>query len=273
MPEKIVLAYEAYINNLLVYNCAAGGIGKPYSRRCGIPQGCPFSMTMVALIMRSWMLEMRTHAGISCYILAEDVLIIGTGMKMVSKFAKAVNATHLYLHKMGAKVAPGKSYNFASSNKARRWFKNTLWKHIDCSIEVIADFRYLGAHLTTRQATSSSTLGKRWEKAKQQLRRSRYCPTIPEAKAKGHPRKSLCRGHLRSGSGECYSKENQEYCCCSHRRLQEQKQQSQCQPVLLHNNQEQNDLDPDAQIFARRVMQIRRTACKKAIAERGSRTS
>ena len=63
-------------------------------------------MTMVALIMRSWIMEMRTHIGITCYSLADDVLIIGTGLKMVSKFAKAFNATHLYLHKMGAKVAP-----------------------------------------------------------------------------------------------------------------------------------------------------------------------
>ena len=75
-------------------------------------------MTMVALIMRSWILEMRNYIGISCYILAEDVLIISTGMKMASTFAKALNPTHKYLHKMGAKVAPDKSYNFASSKKA-----------------------------------------------------------------------------------------------------------------------------------------------------------
>ena len=140
MPEGFVSAYEAYINNLQVYNCVVGGIGKPYTRRCGIPQGCLFSMTMVALIMRSCIVEMRTYIGISCYILADDVLITGTGMKMVSRFAKALNATHQYLHKMGAKVAPNKSYNFASSNKARRWLKNTLWKYIESSIEVITDF-------------------------------------------------------------------------------------------------------------------------------------
>ena len=121
-------------------------------------------MTMVALIMRPWILQMRTYAGITCYILTDDVLIIVAGMKMVSKFAEALNATHQYLHKMGAKVAPGKSYNVASSNKARSWLKTTMWKHIGRCIEVIADFRYLGAHLTTRQATSSSTLDKIWEK-------------------------------------------------------------------------------------------------------------
>jgi hypothetical protein len=59
-----------------------------------------------------------------------------------------------------------------------------MWKHIESGIEVIADFRYLGAHLTTRQATSSSTLDKRSDKAKQQLRRLRHCPASTEAKAK-----------------------------------------------------------------------------------------
>ena len=64
-----------------------------------------FSMTMVALIMRPWIINMRTYACITCYILVDDVLILGTGMKMVSRFAEALNATHRYLHIMGAKVA------------------------------------------------------------------------------------------------------------------------------------------------------------------------
>ena len=81
-------------------------------------------------------------------------------------------------------MAPDKNYNFARSNKIRRWLKTTLWEHIDSGIEVISDFRYLGAHLTTRQATSSSTLDKRWGKAKQQLKRLRHCPASTEAKAK-----------------------------------------------------------------------------------------
>ena len=85
---------------------------------------------------------------------------------------------------MGAKVAPDKSYNFASCLKARNWLKETMWKHIDSSIHVITDFRYLGAHLTTRQATNSSTLDNIWETAKQQLRKLRFCPAKAEAKAK-----------------------------------------------------------------------------------------
>ena len=126
-------------------------------------------MTIVALKMRPWIITMRKYAGIKCYILADDVLIIGTGLKMLSKFAGALNATHRYLHLMGAKVAPDKSYNCASCKKARNWLKETMWKHIDSNIHVNSDFRYLGAHLTTRQATDSSTLDKRWGKTNSNL--------------------------------------------------------------------------------------------------------
>ena len=59
MPEGILAAYQAYFENLQVYNCLAGGIGQPYRRKCGIAQGCPFSMTIVALIMRPWIMGMR----------------------------------------------------------------------------------------------------------------------------------------------------------------------------------------------------------------------
>ena len=71
-----------------------------------------------------------------------------------------------------------------AAKQTRNCFNETMWKHIDSSIHVITDFRYLGAHLTTRHATNSSTIDKRWEKAKQQLRKLRFCPAKAEAKAK-----------------------------------------------------------------------------------------
>ena len=41
MPTGVLQAYQTYIENLKVYNCVAGGMGTPYTRTCGIPQGCP----------------------------------------------------------------------------------------------------------------------------------------------------------------------------------------------------------------------------------------
>ena len=79
MPPGVLRAYEAYLKALKVYNCVAGGMGTPYVRLCGIPQGCPFSMTNVALIMKPCIVMTKKITGISVYILADDVLIIATG--------------------------------------------------------------------------------------------------------------------------------------------------------------------------------------------------
>ena len=122
-------------------------------------------MNMVALIMRPWIIMMRTVGGVKCYILADDVLILATGMRMIASLAAALNKTHMYLHAMGAKVAPAKSYNFASTVAATTWLKNTWWEHISAKTDVVKDFRYLGAHLTSGTTTRSPTICKRRGKA------------------------------------------------------------------------------------------------------------
>ena len=95
-----------------------GGLGTPYTRRCGIPQGCPFSMMFVALLMRPWIIMMRA-ANVFATLLADDVLIISVGSRMVGRFAKALDRTHEYLTDMGSRVAPSTSFNFSNSAQAR----------------------------------------------------------------------------------------------------------------------------------------------------------
>ena len=64
MPQPVLIAYQNYLDNLMVYKCLAGDIGRPYLRRCSISLGCPFSMAMVALIMRPWIMIMRATGGV-----------------------------------------------------------------------------------------------------------------------------------------------------------------------------------------------------------------
>jgi len=141
--------------------------------------------------MRPWIAIMRTIGDVRCFILADDVLILALGENMLGQFAKALNSTHDFLQQMGAKVAPNKSYNFASGRKAVAWLRETTWEFIDATIEVVTDLRYLGAHLTTRQEPTSATLEARWEKGLSQLKKLRFCPASVEAKVarwgKGHP--------------------------------------------------------------------------------------
>ena len=115
MPPGTLKAYEGFLEKLEIYNSVAGGLGTPYQRRCGIPQGCPFSMMLVALTMRPWVFLMKTIPEKKAYILADDVLLLSTGTNMVRNAADAIYKTRDFLHTMGARVAPDKSYNFAST--------------------------------------------------------------------------------------------------------------------------------------------------------------
>ena len=101
---------------------------KRYGRKTGIPQGDPFSMMVVALLSRAWILQMR-ELDVTPRVLADDLLILATdhdhdgrhraGIADAAQghFAKAVsafNATHGHLQDLGAKIAPKKCYVFTS---------------------------------------------------------------------------------------------------------------------------------------------------------------
>ena len=98
-------------------------------------------MMYVALIMRPWIILMRCIPGVQAFILADDVLILATGKGMIGSVAEAVDKTHAYLHSMGAKVAPDKSYNFASTAEGKKWLEQTWWEGIQAKIQVVQDFR------------------------------------------------------------------------------------------------------------------------------------
>ena len=52
MPTKVLDSYKRYQESLSIRNSVAGGLGDKDRKRTSIPQGDPFSMMMVALIMR-----------------------------------------------------------------------------------------------------------------------------------------------------------------------------------------------------------------------------
>ena len=53
-------------------------------------------------------------------VLVDDIMVVVTGNGAYKRFVKALDATHEYLLALGAKVAPEKSYNFASDGNDRR---------------------------------------------------------------------------------------------------------------------------------------------------------
>ena len=66
------------------------------------------------------LLRGMTHRKIDAKVLADDVLMVSKGKTYLRSFADALDYTHGYLHDLGSKVAPSKSYNFANNPKGRK---------------------------------------------------------------------------------------------------------------------------------------------------------
>ena len=57
-------------------------------------------MTIVALLMRDWILELRNKQ-VDAKVLADDVLMMAKGRMMLRQYTKALDYTHQYLQDMG----------------------------------------------------------------------------------------------------------------------------------------------------------------------------
>ena len=86
-------------------------IGGRGNEIAGIPQGCPWSMMFLSLILRPWLLQQRQF-GLHPRILADDMLITAEGDNHLATFVHGFDATFVYLSDIGAKAAPSKSYTF-----------------------------------------------------------------------------------------------------------------------------------------------------------------
>lgn len=183
MPRGVLGAYKRFLEALLAYNVITVGLGHVHQRACGIPLGCPLSMMVVALLMRPWMIVAKVM-GVEPKVLANDVFMLARGRRMIETFAKVLNATHEYLRDMGAKVAPAKSYNFSSHIAGRKWLQSTWWPHIQSTIDVVSDFRYLGTHFSTQVQRRHKTQVERLNKALAQLRKLQFVGASRSSKAK-----------------------------------------------------------------------------------------
>ena len=165
MPEKVLNAYESFLESLVVRNTIVGGIGTPYKRPTGVPQGDPFSMMVAAMITRPWLVQMK-EAAVKPRILADDLQLLARGPNHLEQFQYAFDATHKHLHDMGAKIAPKKSVTFSSDWASRKWLKQRRWRRLGTTVTVLNDMRDLGAHFnSTSQRRYGATLTARMRRA------------------------------------------------------------------------------------------------------------
>ena len=206
------------------------------------------------------MKEMKVDAK----VLADDVMIIAKGRRMLRQYTKALDQTHQYLQDMGAKVAPAKSYNFASTEVGRKWLSETWWKKINSSIEVVKDLRYLGGHLSTTTKMSRRTIEARCEAGLNQLARLKYVPAEDDDKAKAILNQVY--------AGMLYGVEGSDITESMTAKISAAVMDVYRSRNDIHDadwfytaasNGSGKELDPVVQILTRRCMEFRRAICKR----------
>ena len=169
---------------------------------------------------------------------------------------------HDFLHTMGAKVAPDKSYNFASTKEGKAWLKDTWWSGIRSKIEVVDDFRYLGAHLTTKANCIRSTQEKRWANAQTQLEKLRYAQVSHEMKVRVIETKAYAVAMYGIEAAEVNVTKIAKLTTEVIDAFRSRNNDHNVDKFFSTISDDKQELDHNVQIFTRRAMQVRR-ACSK----------
>ena len=163
---------------------------------------------------------------------------------------------------MGANVAPDKSYNFASTVEGKKWFEQTWWEGIQAKIQVVQDFRYRGAHLTAGSSCNSSTMEKRWQKAHRQVKKLRFVPATPEAKVKARHAKIYASAMYGIEAAAVTPAKIAALAASIIDVCRSRNDNHNAGRFFTTLTADKDDVDPVVEVMARRVLQVRRTACK-----------
>ena len=121
----------------------AGGLGVPHAHPCGIPQGCPFSMMLIAFLLHPWARMVRAMRA-TPRALADDLLVFATGDEHEAIFSRVYEATLDYVKAIGAKVAPTKCYTFSTIAATRAKLRCNVWAGLGRFVPTKCSFRDLG---------------------------------------------------------------------------------------------------------------------------------
>ena len=185
MPHKIIEPYFRWLETMTSAFQVGKILGEPRHDRTSIPQGCPFSMMMVALLMTPWVNIMKDN-GLEPRVLADDLLFTAddnNGEDHLDLTIKGVELSIDYFEDIGAKVAANKCFTFASSSKTRNHLKKHIWKRGNKIINKNS-FRDLGSHLHLHKSKNGATLSERMLQATKMTKRLRWLNVSVETKHK-----------------------------------------------------------------------------------------
>ena len=159
--KNIVDTYLSYMNNLIIHNQYARGLGRARSRYTSLPQGCPFSMRFLALMMEPWHQQIKLYEAVP-RSLADDLLHYARGPNSTHISARAYLFTNEYIIHVGSKATISKTFAFGSHQISRN-AHNKLWfaQQPNDEIKVPNETRDIGGHLDLIGNQTNTTVSKR----------------------------------------------------------------------------------------------------------------
>ena len=158
LPGWFRHAYFEYHAHVRMRFKLAAGLGAPWTRDGGIPQGCPLSMMFIVALYLPWCRYLSAQVGVQPQLYADNLKCVS---RDPDSLLAAAQFTTGYVRLVGQEPAPSKCVLLSTSREVRHSMKGWVLSQEGDQWTVRFDVRDLGGHLDTTFRGWSSTLAAR----------------------------------------------------------------------------------------------------------------
>ena len=158
LPAWFRHAYFEYHSSVRLRFKLAAGLGQPWTRDGGIPQGCPLSMMFIVALYLPWCRYLAAQEGVQPQLYADNLKCVSRDPGVLLRAARFTTG---YVRLVGQEPAPSKCLFLSTSRMVRREMRDWVVTDEGDRWTVKLDVRDLGGHLDTNFRGWSSTLAAR----------------------------------------------------------------------------------------------------------------
>ena len=158
LPGWFRHAYFEYRAHVRLRCKLASGLGEPWIRNGGIPQGCPLSMMFIVALYLPWCRYLAAQVGVQPQLYADNLKCLSRNPDLL---LSADRFTTKYVRLVGQEPAPSKCVLLSTSREVRQDMNDWVLSLDGDKWSVKFDVRDLGGHLDTTFRGWSSTLAAR----------------------------------------------------------------------------------------------------------------
>ena len=158
LPGWFRHAYFEYHAHVRLRFKLAAGLGEPWTRDGGIPQGCPLSMMFIVALYLPWCRYLSAQVGVEPQLYADNLKCTSRDPALLLHAARFTTG---YVRLVGQEPAPSKCVLLSTSREVRKDMKDWVLSQEGDKWSVKFDVRDLGGHLDTTFRGWSATLAAR----------------------------------------------------------------------------------------------------------------